>query len=104
MDNLKTRQSNELVINKLENSVETRYRKNALRRSGNIAKNKLVFAVRQQLAQLQQLRKARRRYNINLRKINYHITVASVTNYPGNGLELLAHLWFLGQINENNIL
>jgi hypothetical protein len=86
INNLQAGQSNELVVSKLENPVKTGHCEDAFGCGGDVTEQKSVPAVRQQLAQLQEFRQARRGYYVDLGKIDYHFAVAPVPNDLGNGL------------------
>jgi hypothetical protein len=102
--NLQTCKGNEFIIGKFENSIKAGYRKDTFGCGGDIAENKSMSTIGQHFAQLQKLREAGRSYNINAGKINHYVTVASVTHNVRDGFQLVAHLWFLGQVHENDVL
>ena len=42
--------------------------------------------------------------NVDIGKVNDHITIAPVANRRNHGLQLVSHLRFLGQIYQYNII
>jgi hypothetical protein len=97
INQLQTRQRDELIIDKLKNAVKAGYHKDAACGILYAAQDKAVVDVFEDFAQLEHLGDTRRGNDINIRKIHHHIATAPVPYNFDNRPQFFTHLRFLGE-------
>jgi hypothetical protein len=93
------------VINKIENFIKAGHDKNAFGYGGDIAKNKPMSRVLQQIVQYQQITGVRRIYYLDSGKVDYDVAVTFLlADSFINGFKLVGYFGAIRrQFNEKNI-